>query len=274
VRHPETGAGRGHRQLIAGRGGSLLGHGAPDLECEQRIAENGLDEPAKTVPRQAQPVALREEAAHRSQAERADFELIQARPLHEVGRVTGAPREQEGDGLVSEPARGKCERGGRRRIEPLHVVDGGEKRPASGQRTQGVEQSHGDRLRLGVFPRGLGAQERNVEGVALRRRRFLQRAVSTSSRRSTSAPNENCASASVGRAGARRAPSPWQARPGFPERGLADPGPADEHKSPRSVVAPQERLEQGNLRLPPTTDVRPSSLVTVATDLSRVTSRP
>jgi hypothetical protein len=39
-----------HRQLLAGRGRSLLSQGAPDFERERRVEEGGLDEPTQLVP--------------------------------------------------------------------------------------------------------------------------------------------------------------------------------------------------------------------------------
>ena len=193
--------------------------------------------------------------------------------------MAGAPGEQEDDRLVPEPASGEGERGGGGRIEPLDVVDGDEERPASGQRSQRVEQTDGDRLRLGRLARGSARRSATSSARRCGAGSPSASSVSTSSRRSTSAPNENCASASVGRAESTRNPCALaSATPVSQSVVLPIPAPPANTRARGVSSRRRNASSTATSGSRPTTDVRPSPLVAVATvppcHLSPVPAQP
>ncbi|HEV8099442.1 MAG TPA: hypothetical protein VGP56_09840, partial [Gaiellaceae bacterium] len=85
-----------------------------------------------------------EQPVERAQAERGGAKVFEPADEGGVQLARAAvpvdpPREQEGDGLRLQTASGERHDGGRRRIEPLFVVDRDEQRRGSGKRPQHVE---------------------------------------------------------------------------------------------------------------------------------------
>ena len=160
--------------------------------------------------------------------------------------VSGALGEQEGDRRVLEAARGEGERLGRRRIEPLDVVDREERaaREAASARSA-FRQAERDRVRLGRRPVGSArssatSSARSCGAGSAGERRAVDVVEEVGERRA----KESCASASLGRAVSTRRPrSRASAIAGLPQRRLADPRPAGEHER-AEVGAAQERVEQ------------------------------
>ena len=160
-----------HGQVLAGAGQVAFRERAPEFEREQRVAERRVDQAPKQMTREAETEPLVQKLPYPAQAQRTHLEALDARrpdrPL-ERRRSTGALGEQEADGGRLEPWRRELQHFERRRVEPLHVVDRDQERPAIGQRAQDVEKTERDRPQLG-WPTGrLGAQDRDLERSPLR----------------------------------------------------------------------------------------------------------
>ena len=122
----------------------------------------------------AEPVL--DDPVHREKVERPDLDaqdLLGGKRLLEpfVG-VTGTARQQKRDRLVAKPAEGELQRGHRRAVEPLRVVDRHEQRPLGRKGTKRVQQARADRPPVGApSPRAL-EQERRLERAPLGRRQL------------------------------------------------------------------------------------------------------
>ena len=74
-----------------------------------------------------------------------------------------AHRRQEADALHAQTPKRESDRPRRRRVEPLHVVDGHKHRPTLSQDAQDVEEGNADRPSIGDIVAGLGEQQRDFE---------------------------------------------------------------------------------------------------------------
>jgi hypothetical protein len=242
-----------NREVLADLERLALGQRASELQCEQRVAKRGVDDPAQELPRQAEAEPVGQEAADRADAERADLETLQPFPLERPLQLGPAARtlgEEKANRLALEPARGERERLGGGRIEPLHVVDRDEERLVSGQRAQPVQESDGDRLRVRRCTDGLGPQQRDLQRAQLRGRQLCELvradAVEQVDQRREGEPRLGAA-----RPGGENAQAvlPRNVGPGLPERGLADARPAGQHERPRGLAGREELAQRGQLRL-------------------------
>jgi hypothetical protein len=205
---------------------------APDLECEQRVADRRLDDAAHDPPGYRQPEPLGQDPPRRAEAQRADLDARQPSPVEgllELRRRCRAPGEEECDRFALEPAGGEGKRVGGRRIEPLDVVDCDQQRPAGCQRAERVQEADRDRVHLRRRIRRLGPQQRRFERAQLGNRQHRQLVcVDSVEQVDQSCEGELCLSPARPR---REHAQPVLARspdPGLPERRLADPRSTDE----------------------------------------------
>jgi hypothetical protein len=152
--------------MSAARSGTPRSSSAALLEREQRVAQRGLGDPQQKRARHAQPEPLGQQPPDHRRVERADRQPRRVDGDLERRAAAGPPRQQVPHGRVPEPARRERERLGRRRIEPLHVVDRHHHRAGGAER---VEHAERDRVRGRRRVPGRGAQQRHLERRPLRR---------------------------------------------------------------------------------------------------------
>ncbi len=241
-----------HRDVLPDGRRPARGQGASQLEREERVSERRLVEPAQEVPGEAEPQPLGEHPPRSAEAERTDLETLQPPPrerLLQRGGTPGTLGEQKPNRLVLEPPRGERERLGRRRIEPLDVVDRHEHRPASRQRPQRVQEAERDRSRLRRDVRRLGAQERDLQRTQLRRRQrsqlFAAHAVEKVDQRREGEPRLRPARPSGEDA---QPPLPRRSHSRLPERRLPDPRPTRQNERPWRSAGADELVQHCDLR--------------------------
>ena len=84
-------------------------------------------------------------------------------------RALQPPREQQRDRLLTQTPRRVRQHGGRRGVEPLHVVDSNQQRRPLRQRPERVQERDRDHARLRrPFRRRFLDQERDLQGTPLR----------------------------------------------------------------------------------------------------------
>ena len=143
----------GHRKRLPG----LYSRAAPlkrphDLDRVERIPARGLADLSNQRPRQDRSEALLDDAMQRDGVERPDLEYGQpaserARQLvDEAARKPGTSSEQNPHGLVAQSPTCVRERGRRRRVEPLHVVDSNDDQPLGSEPAKRAEERHPDRM--------------------------------------------------------------------------------------------------------------------------------
>ena len=207
----------------------------------------------RTCREQAQPEAIGQHPTGRAEAERADLETPRPSPrerLHQDGGTPGTLGEQKPDRLVLEPPHGERQRLGRRRIQPLDVVDGNQQRPPHRQRPQRVEEAERDRSGLRRNIGRLGTQERNLQRTQLRRRQPSQllraHTVEQIDQRREREPRLGLARAG----GKHTQPSPARrSQPRLPQRRLPDTRPAAENERQLGRVGPDELEQDAELTL-------------------------
>ena len=138
------------------------------------------------------------------------------------------------------------------RVQPLEVVDRDHQRLTVGQSAQDVEQAERDRPQLGWRADRIGTQNGNLERPPLRARQGIELLASdlveeVDERRK----REPRVGAARPRAEHMRPGRTRRDDPGFPERGLAEPGPADQDERPGAIRAVKEVVQQSELRLSP-----------------------
>ena len=154
-----------------------------------RLRPSRSDSSRRVAPRLSGPISRRSHA----RLERA----------LEHRAAAGAAREQERDRLAGEPAGGERERLGRRRVEPLDVVDRDDDRAVGGDRAQQVQEPERDRARRpAARARARRAAARSpapsVAGpAALPARARRRRRKVDSARRTSAAPRRRSAAPSV-----------------------------------------------------------------------------
>ena len=80
-----------------------------------------------------------------------------------------AARSEQRDRIVAQPAQRETDGGGRRRVEPLNVVDGQQDRRAHRHRAERCERGRAHGVRVDRPQVGRDAQERDVKRMTLRR---------------------------------------------------------------------------------------------------------
>lgn len=189
--------------------------------------------------RPAEPVA--NDALDRAQAERADEQSLDAsaKRLLERGRLPAAPTSEERpDGLTIEPPQSERQRIGRRRVEPLDVIDRDHDRTTFGQRREGAVHSH--RKRTGVCCRSVAVpveQKRSLERPPPRSRELRQHLGGAGPEQvAERSVRESLLGLRGSSAEHAQRPFPCRLDPGQPERRLADAGVALEHDRGRSLA--------------------------------------
>ena len=225
----------GDGQLVADRRRVPTRQEPADLEGEERVAQRRVVDPPEQVVGEPQAEPGREDLPRAAEGRRPHHEpvdpVVAERALHPAAGA-GATGEEDGHPVL-QPARRVGERGQRRPVEPLQVVDGHEEVPLAGQGAQGREERERDHLLGGRLLAGLGPVERHLQRVQLRRgdRREL---VHRDLVEQVDQPREG--ESRLGRAAPRRqhphpaVPAPGQAL--LPQAGLADARLALEHQRP------------------------------------------
>ena len=156
--------------LAGGRPGARADELAPQLQREERVARRRLLNTDELRPRQIEADPLSQQVVERPQAQRADRESREpirrkrAIELHRDGRVGRRPhRREQADTLVTQAAERDLQHTGRRRVEPLEVVEREDDRLPLGEHLEDVEQGQPDGSRVRSNLPGLGQQERDLE---------------------------------------------------------------------------------------------------------------
>ena len=135
--------GLGHRQGSAGDRARVRAYElAPQLQREEGIARRRLLHPGELGARQVEAESLLEQPMHRGQTERADRDPLEpsvrerALELERLRELRGLSQgREETDRLVVQASKRDLDRTRRRRVEPLHVVEGDKDRLLLGQGT-------------------------------------------------------------------------------------------------------------------------------------------
>ena len=154
-------------------------------------------------------------------------------PERRVRVDRGPARREHPDPFGADPAYHVAQHPVRRAVEPSDVVHRDHQWPLRGQHAHHSKRRDADGVGVGDGPGIGGAQQRGVEGSALRRRQIGGRPASTSSSRSRSPTNGRSASPSTAVAASTRWPRAAAASRAAPERGLADAGFALEQERGR-----------------------------------------
>ena len=113
----------------------------------------------------------------RTQAQRTEHEMGQT--IVQEGGLELERREdlrrptdgrQEADGLVVQPSQGDLQHPGRRRVEPLQIVERDQHGALLGKRSQHVQERKADRTRVRGLRARIGEQEGDLERTASQRR--------------------------------------------------------------------------------------------------------
>ena len=214
-----------------------------------------LEEPQEHSARGYELETLREQRAHRADAERTDLEPLAADGIErrfERRRLTGPPREEKSDRPAAQSARCERETVLRCSIEPRHVVDGDDHRSLLGEGAHDTREPRRDGDRFGRRALGLRAQDRHVERPSLRRRNAVEgrrvdlvEQIGERDERELQLRLARACDEHVLSARARRG------EPGLPHRRLADTGLPDERERTRRPSTREEALDARELDLPP-----------------------
>ena len=217
---------------------------ATQLQRVEGIAARHVVEPAQGGPGEGEADPGVEEAVDRAEAERRDLQATRSFPVHERRRclLPQALGDQEARRLLPNPPPREAEHGGRRGVEPLNVIDGDEQRTIRGVLTESAQDRDGNRPLVGRRALRSFEQERDTEGVGLRRRERVEELVQPFVQQVAEAckgeSGLGCGGSSLEDAVVEL---PSLVHAGLPEGGLPDAGVADENQ--RSGAAP-ERVEE------------------------------
>jgi hypothetical protein len=166
----------GDGERLAGcRPGSLPGEGPGDLEGEQRVPLRDTVEPEQDGMVEVPPGPGSQEAGHRLLAQRAHGHPVKAqrRPcLTQTERVAAganAQRHQDPDRRILQTADHERQHPGRRRVQPLDIVDRDDQRSGRGQRAQDAQGRERHRSLVRWSTLDLCSEERGVQRASLRR---------------------------------------------------------------------------------------------------------
>jgi hypothetical protein len=143
-------------QLLLGR------ERARQFERIERVAAGDFVQAAKHGPRIPAAQTFLKQPTKRSEAQRPKVDVTEPIGRHHPIAFPGTAREQKRNGLVGEAARSKAERRGRRRVEPLKVIDRNQHLRARGERSQGSEKRGSDSATIAVDVTGIVEQQRNA----------------------------------------------------------------------------------------------------------------
>ena len=155
-------------------GDSRAAQHAHDLEGVERVPARRLVNLREQGTRQRDSEVLVDHAVQRAHLERPDVHVAEAigaeraPQLDDERALERSPaREQQSDRLAAQASRAVRERGGRRGVEPLRVVDGDEQRRLGRERPQGVERGDADRTPVWRRPLGVLQHQRERERAPL-----------------------------------------------------------------------------------------------------------
>ena len=267
--HPERATGLGSRA----RPDEL----ASELEREERISGGRVLHPGELRTRQVEPSPILQQMMKRTQAQRTEHEMgqtivreggLELERRGDLRRPTNG--RQEADGLIAQPSKGDLQHPGRRRVDPLQIVERDQHGPALGKRSQHVEKREADRAMVRRLNSRLGQQKRDLERAASQRRqRSCHIVEDRGDQIGKGGEGERGLGldASVHENETRR---PLRViDPVLPEHRLADPRLAGEDERTRAQLGvPEERLDRVQLLLPPD-DSRRHQAPTLSTPTAR-----
>ncbi|HSP72319.1 MAG TPA: hypothetical protein VLN26_08120 [Gaiellaceae bacterium] len=188
----------------------------------------------------------------RGDRERPEFELPRTDTDEVRAARVRATRRDQADGPVVETPQRELEHRGRRRVEPLRVVDRNQHRAPRRELAKHRQERCSDKPASGRTAR-VGAEKSDVECLRLRRRQRPENIGVDGDQEIGQArerePGLRCGGPRRQHRKAQLAPAPHRS---LPYRRLADPGLADElERCKASLVSSQEALDHGNLGLSP-----------------------
>jgi hypothetical protein len=139
--------------------------------------------PEQRLAREGPMHAVAQEYVERTDAQRPERQppdvLLCERPLdlRRLRAVRVPPRQQQEHPAPIEPPQRERELVGRRRIEPLEIVDRDDQRPVLGEHLEGIANGEPERARIHGFRSRVLQQERGLEGAPPRRRQPRQHVV-------------------------------------------------------------------------------------------------
>ena len=208
-----------------------------ELERVEGVAGRDLVQAAQRRPRQDEAYMLLQEAVDGPGAQRGDVEP--AGPVvfgqREGHRLAGPARSEEAGGLVAQSPPGEGEHGCGRRVEPLQVVHGDERRPLRGELPERVQEGKRDCTLVGRRTGRSFEQERHPERVGLGHRERVEEVVQSRLEQVAQA-RERESRLRLGGACLEdpAAALPRRVRARAPEGRLADAGLADEDERGRA----------------------------------------
>ena len=206
ARRDQPGERRGNGQpLTRARAPARLLERAPELERVERIPARRVVKLDQRRPRKRDAEPLAQQTMRRADAQRAEPQppqpLARKRALEPERsrlRAAAAARDENRDRRCRQPSKREREHGRRRRIQPLHVVDRNQQRPArallsSWNTANAIARSSG------AAPSTSSSSNAAAKRPTLRHRQPRSPSGNTGRKRSASAANENAASAPAGR---------------------------------------------------------------------------
>ena len=228
---------------------------ARELEGEERISRRRLPDAQERRSGKDGAEARSQQLVQRADAERA--ELDAAEPL--IGQVPLQPErhlvasgQDRGDRLHVEAGQSEPKHRKRRCVEPLDVVDREQQLVVDGERPQGAQESECNNALLGGCAVEFRERKRGFERPPLRPWQLRQH-VGDDVSDQVGQPGERERRFRLGRAAGEHQVSTRLRRPDGcePQRGLADPGLADDHGSRGQLIGRVEEIEEsGELVLP------------------------
>ena len=226
-----------------------------DLERVQRVPAGCLRDPHERRTRERPAELCRDDAVQGGDREWTELDPGHGAVALEPGQGAGFTRadgEDRPHPLGGQAPQRELERRRRRTIEPVEVVDGDDDGPLVGELPD--EREEGGPQHPGSWrPPRLRSQQRHLERLALhvrnRRVELLRQA-----RQQIGEPGEREPRLGLGRPRCqhRRAPGARTRDRLVPDRGLADPGLADDREDGVAIRAPlEERLDRCELGLAP-----------------------
>ncbi len=164
-------AGNGQRPA-GGEPRACPGELPPHLEREERVTGRCVVKTDELRTHESKPEPLLQQLVERAAAERLQRQPFQHAFVQRVlerereGRVWPHPRGREkADPLIAETSERGPEHAGRRRIEPLQVIDCHENRPRGGKRAHDVEEGESDRAGIRRLLARLLEEEGDFQGT-------------------------------------------------------------------------------------------------------------
>ena len=152
-----------------------LGQHSADLQGEERVPAARFVEPPDGGPRELGVQLLSEQACERDEVQWRNADPVQVRvsECSLQSQAVDEPRlcaegRQYADGLPLQTADAVPDHPRARRVEPLNVLDGQQDRPRRREQPDRRQERDTHGSRVGNMPHRVDAEERNLEGSALR----------------------------------------------------------------------------------------------------------